>query len=96
MDSMLGTEYTIVFAEDPTFEKVAAGLRAGRSVACIHAQNHPAQIYGDSRLVNYAYFLEREYFPEHNAMCRKDGEALLSALQHDAETAPEAFGHLRG
>ena len=95
-ECLLGTEYTIVFAEDPTFGKVAAGIRAGRSVACIHAKDHPPLIFGDPRLVNYAYFLEREYFPEHDAMCRKDGEALLSALQHDADLKPENYGHLRG
>ena len=61
LDLRLGTEYSIVFAEDPTFEKIAAGIRAGRSVACIHPQQHPAQIFGDSRFVSYADFLEREY-----------------------------------
>ena len=92
----LGTEYSIVFAENPTFEKISAAIRAGRSVACIHTQQHPAQIFGDFRLVSYAYFLEREYFPEHNMQCRREGEKLLAALQHDADLKPENYGHLRG
>lgn len=96
LDLRLGTGYSIVFAENPTFEKIAAGIRAGRSVACMHMQQHPAQIFGDFRLVSYAYFLEREYFPEHNLQCRREGEKLLAALQHDADLKPENYGHLRG
>ena len=30
-------------------------------------------IIGDPRLVKYTYFLEREYFPMHDALCMSEG-----------------------
>ena len=79
--AMIGRHYTLVFAESNTLPSIQSAIRAGRSVACIRFPKYPLDIFGDFRLVSYAYFLEREYFPEHDAHCAAEGERLLAELQ---------------
>jgi len=52
--------YTIVFADALETEAVKTAIRTGFSVAA-----DANRFYGDYRLVKYAYFLQRNYFPEH-------------------------------
>ena len=42
-------------------------------------------IYGNPRLVSFAYFLNREYFPEHDELCAAEGEIMIAALMDGAE-----------
>lgn len=79
--------YTIVFAETPEFAELAAGIRARRSVAVEAVQGEFPRIYGEFRFVKYAYFLLREVLPEHDRLCRTEGELLLRALHGDVAAA---------
>ena len=78
---LIGRQYTTVFAAENTLESVQAAIRAGRSLACLRHEEQPLSIFGDYRLVSYAYYLEREYFPEHDARCAAEGEQLLNTLE---------------
>jgi hypothetical protein len=52
-----------------------------RSVACDQRQGPDPAIFGPFDLVEYAYYLCREFFPRHDALCRSpsaaDGLAAL-------------------
>ena len=37
-------------------------------------------MYGDRRLINYAHFLAKEYFPEHDKLIAEEGKALKEIL----------------
>lgn len=77
----LGYQYSLVFAQSPKLEDVTRAIREGRSVAATHYPGHALNLYGDSRLVSYGYFLEREVMPEHDEKCRADGLRMLALLR---------------
>ena len=52
--------FTIVFADSLCDEAIKASIRTGLTVAA-----DANRFYGDYRLVKYAYFLQRNYLPEH-------------------------------
>lgn len=89
--SLTGWYYTIVFAEELSFESIAAAIRDDRGVA-VHCPpgNHPL-VVGPFRLTRFAYFLLREVYPFHDELCRVEGEIMLRALAGDE---PDARGEL--
>jgi len=64
--------YTFVFAEALTTESIRESIRAGRAVA-----GFENKLYGDYRLLKYAYFLQRQYFPKHDKLRSDLGSAML-------------------
>ena len=64
--------YTIVLADELSCEAVKAAIRAGLSVAA-----DANRFYGDYRLVKYAYFLQRNYFPGHKQKRSTLGASML-------------------
>ena len=64
--------FTVVFAPELSAEAIREGVRAGLCVAgCGN------KFWGDYRLVKYAYFLQANYFAEHDARCAALGSRLL-------------------
>jgi len=51
--------------------------------------------YGPFRLVKYAHFLLRQFYPAHDALCVPEGEAMLAHANGDA-AAPAALALLQG
>lgn len=90
IDGELGNAmFTIVFAENSEFRSLADAIRGGR---CVAVQNTPGCfpiIIGEFRLVLFAYFLLREYFPRHDELCRMEGLLLKDAFAGDSAAAEQ-------
>lgn len=71
--------YTICFAERNDNDSIVAAVKAGRSVA-VEADgveyNSTKRVYGSLRLVSYAQFLLKYYFPAHQRVCQGEGVAM--------------------
>lgn len=80
-----GGSLTLVFAGSCGYADIADAIRQGRCVAVnrIINPNIPF-IMGTPRLVAYAAWLLREYFPQHDDICRAEGEQLLAHFAGDA------------
>lgn len=86
---------TVIFAESLSFEDVRKAVLACRCAALETLPGAPPKVYGDLRFVKYIHFLLREYFPEHDAFCRREGklmEAFLQGKPRAAENLSEAGG----
>ncbi|MBQ9951936.1 MAG: hypothetical protein IJO98_07340 [Clostridia bacterium] len=64
--------FTIVFADGLDTESVKAAIRAGRTVA-----GNENKLYGDYRLVKYAYFLMRNFYPDHKLQRNQLGARMI-------------------
>ena len=49
-------------------------------VAVHHIPGEKPIVAGSFRLVRYAYFLLREFYPHHDELCRVEGEIMRRAL----------------
>lgn len=65
----VGRRFTVVFAQRLSERDVVQALRDRRSVACDATMGPTVAVFGPFELVEYAYFLLREYFPEHDRLC---------------------------
>lgn len=66
---------TFVFAPENTRESLIASIKDFYSVAVDTVSPEP-RFVGDLRLVRYACFLEREFFPLHDELCFEEGRAM--------------------
>ena len=82
--AMLGQQYTIAWAADCDCRTICDAVRAGRSVAVMDHTDENVQICGSVRLMKYAQFLLREFYPEHDALCELEGRSMLASLQGGA------------
>ena len=64
--------YTIVFAKNFSPEGIKSAIRAGRTVA-----GDGNKLYGEYRLVKYAYFLLKNYYEAHNALSDRLGAEMI-------------------
>ncbi len=64
--------YTIVFAEDLSVESIKKAISSKYTVA-----GFEKKLYGNVRLVKYAYFLLRSYYPTHKGLRRDVGHSML-------------------
>lgn len=79
-----GTRFTLVLAASNRTSDVVAAIVAGRSFGVRKfADKVAAGIVGPFADLDYAYFLDGEYFPGHDALCAKQGELLLKAVAGD-------------
>jgi len=74
-----GRVNTVVFAPENGAPAIIAALRRGRCVASLRIPGYSA-FHGPSRLVDYALFLNRAYWPAHDRFCWKQGNALLGFI----------------
>ena len=68
---MLGN-YTIVFAEGLSVDCIRESIRQGRAVG-----GYDNKLFGDYRLLKYAYFLQRRYYAEHDRLRQQLSTAML-------------------
>lgn len=61
--------FTIAFATENAPEALLDALRSGKTLACDTLLGPDLAIFGPSQLVEYAYFLTKEYYPLHDALC---------------------------
>lgn len=92
---LFGWYFTIVFAASTAMGDLTIAIKDLRSVGVEALPGAPIRVHGPSRLVKYAHFLLREYFPGHDELCREEGEAMLAHLAGDG-TARDRLASMRG
>ena len=75
--------YTIVFAKSAELEDLAEAFRANRSLAVEDVEQRFPRYYGDFRLIKFQYFLNREFYPIHDALCAEQAVLLDRVLDGD-------------
>lgn len=83
--------FTIVFSGKNSVPSIAEAVRDFRSVAVCRYGGERPNLYGEFRMVKYADFLLREYFPIQRTLCEPEGDLMLAHLAGDshAEAALE-------
>jgi predicted metal-dependent phosphoesterase TrpH len=96
MEHTYGTYWTLVFVEEPTLNGVLEAIASGWSVACTTAGRSPDESAGSDcangravrmlalgtfELVDYAYFLEHQFFPLHDRLCAQEAALVYRALE---------------
>ncbi len=80
--------FTIAFAKDDSHDAVIDAVRAGNTVAVEATGDEYGRhyrSYGSLRLVMYAQFLLRYYFPEQQRVCQGGGVAMRAYAMNDAD-----------
>ncbi len=90
---LAGWYYTIVFAKELGFESIAEAIRTNSCVAVHDIPGTYPLVVGPFRLTRLAYFLLREFYPEHNELCRIEGEIMRRAI---AGEEPDVHGDMAG
>lgn len=85
---------TMVFAPENTREEVIKAIKDYYSVA-IDTISTEHRMVGTLRLVNYANFLYREFFPLHDDLCYEEGR-LMKAYATGDEDAAEVLKAING
>ena len=76
-----GWTYTIVLTDELSLKGIKAGLESGLSVAVESLPGEATRMYGDFRLVKYAMFLNRAYFPNHDEDCKYEARKMFAHIQ---------------
>ncbi len=85
---LAGWYYTVLFAEKLDFDSIAESIRSNRSTAVHWIPGRDPVVAGSFRLTKFVYFLLREFYPQHDALCALEGEMLrrhLSGEEPDAK-----------
>ena len=79
-----GWTYTILFADELSLQGIKSSLKSGLSVAVESLPGEATRMYGDFRLVKYAMFLNRAYFPFHDEECASEAGKMFAHLREGA------------
>ena len=90
----MGRIWTLLYAPELSEESVLSAIREGRTCPCLVGEQNRVIAAGSFPLVEYSYFLLREFFPEHDRICRRLG-ALYAALLRDKAGPPKGEKRLR-
>lgn len=88
-DKLEPGNYTIVFADKLDAESIKDAIRSGRTVA-----GNANKLYGSYRLVKYAYFLERNFYPEHRRQRDQLGVWMIRLASSGQGADSEIAAHL--
>ena len=94
----LGSNTTVVFAADGSFDGIASALRSGNAatVTSIPGRVPTFTCHGSERLVAYTQFLLHNFYPIHDEYCRTEGNLMLAQLRGEvAMDEVNAFGRGR-
>lgn len=92
-DSLPTDAYTLVFANDRTWDSLHSAILAKNSVAVEHYEDDENfRVYGSYRLVKYATFLLQNYFPDYISLCDMQGKIM----KEYARTSCEKYKHMLG
>lgn len=86
---------TYVLCEGSAHADILEAIRRGLCCAGEQYHGERSSIYGPLRLVKLFSFLEAEYFPLHDALCREEGRLMLAFLAGEAD-AVERLAVLQG
>lgn len=76
---------TIAFSTDESWEAVRDAVTGHRCVAVEHYHGEMPRVQGPYRLVKYAQFLVNEYFPQHDELCRMEGDWMHADLDGELD-----------
>ncbi len=93
---LAGWYYTIVFAKELSFESIAEAIRANLCVAVHDIPDTYPLVAGPFRLTKLVYFLLREFYPEHDELCRVEGEIMRRALAGEEPDAATEMANRHG
>ncbi len=93
---LTGWYYTIVFAKEISFEAIAEAIRANLCVAVHDIPGTYPLVAGPFRLTRLVFFLLREFYPEHNELCRIEGEIMRRALAGEDPDAKSEMARRHG
>lgn len=79
-ENLAGWYFTIAFAPELDFADISEAIKNSMCVAVHHLPGEKPIVAGSFRLVKYAYFLLREFYPRHDELCRVEGEIMRRAL----------------
>jgi hypothetical protein len=96
----LGVYWTFLLAQDSSPEGVLQAIADGASAACasisLAPRGYPAHArlmaFGPLEMVDLAIFLDREYFPRHDELCRREVELVHRRLSGDEGLEGEIAG----
>ena len=82
-----GYGYTVVFAKSEKFEDIKQAILKRNSVAVTVSKRIDTEKvdyipFGDRRLVNYSYFLFKEYFSAHDKLVAEEGKILKDIIKN--------------
>ena len=75
-DSSFNEAYTLIFAQDASFDGFAEAVRGGYAAAVESYEDAPEHVTATYRLTKYALFLLDEYFPDHDRLCFTEGSLM--------------------
>jgi predicted metal-dependent phosphoesterase TrpH len=85
-DHTYGTYWTLILAHELSAEGVLDAIAEGWSVACttvkplpLHQRAAAMEAYGPFELVDYAYFLEQHFYPQHDQLCEQEAALAYRA-----------------
>ncbi len=81
-----GRTYSIAFAPRLEAQVILGAVAALRSVACQRRPSGERDIFGTFPWVEYALFLEREYFPAHDALCQLEAQLVRQKVLNNDTT----------
>jgi hypothetical protein len=84
---LFGWYYTIVFAPSTDLPDLIGSIKDLYSVGMESLPNDRPRPVGPIRLVQYALFLEREVFPQHDELCFEEGRLMMAHLAGHDEAA---------
>jgi hypothetical protein len=83
-----GGHWTVAFVKEMTGAGVLQAIQERYSVACTLVtpakQRDALRIYGPVEMVEYALFLNREFYPLHQSICQEEARHASAALLGDA------------
>jgi hypothetical protein len=91
----LGSIWTLVFTEELSASSIMRAIHAGLTTPCIRLGNDTILATGSFALVEYTYFLLREFFPRHDEICRSLGTEYTKALETGEGQDRQRIGVLR-
>jgi len=80
--------FTIVFAKENSNDAIVEAVKSSMSVAvesCGYEYDRQYRAYGSYRLVSYAQFLLKYYFPLRQRMCQGEGYAMRAYAIGEAD-----------
>lgn len=79
--------FSVVFAKDNSNDSIIEAVKSGLSVAAEangYEYDRQYRFYGQLRLVSYALFLIKHYFPERQRLCQGEGVAMRAFAMNEA------------
>lgn len=79
------TMFTLLFVDN---DDIVGAISDGYTAAVLSLPGENPQVFGDYRMVKYAYFLIDNYFPIYNDLCSASGSVILEYVLGNKDLKP--------